>query len=80
MKSACRLAMLAILTLSFFACEHSLNEGPGGFAIYLLADSTITAVEAAQQPLAALALARRPLISEPDLVFYQLKSAGLLID
>jgi hypothetical protein len=41
------------------------------FTITLLADSTITAIEAADKPIEALNLAPTPLITTEDMVFYQ---------
>jgi hypothetical protein len=71
MKKVFFILFAAIFFLSFSRCEHSVDYARGEFAIYLLADSTLTAVEAAHEPLDALMLSQSPIISIDDIANYE---------
>lgn len=55
-----------------FGWMHTGELPQGGFAIHLLADSSMSGIAAAEQSLESLALASTPLISEADLESYDL--------
>jgi hypothetical protein len=71
MKNVFVAFVIAVIALSFFKCEHSVDYAPGEFAIHLLNDSNMTAVEAVKQPLDELALSQKYFISVHDLNFYR---------
>ncbi|MDZ7401149.1 MAG: hypothetical protein ONB37_13385 [candidate division KSB1 bacterium] len=64
----------AIISVISFCRNEKNPVKPGlydGFAIYTLADSTVTATDAAQKPLDLLSLADKPLVEDSDLEYYQ---------
>lgn len=70
MRATMLLLLPGLLFLS--ACKDGGTEqsGAGGFAIYLLRDTTLTTRDVQEQSLGSLALAPSPLISERDLRAY----------
>ncbi len=68
------LACIAVISL-IGCCKSEKNPlKPGlydGFAIYTLADSTITATEAAQKSINSLGLQNEPIIADEDLDYYK---------
>ena len=71
MKTVFVTLVVAFFFLSFGGCEHSVDYTQGEFGIYPLADSTVTAGEAMQQPLDAVILSQSPIISVDDITYYK---------
>jgi hypothetical protein len=71
MKKAFVVFVAVILSVIAFSCDHSTDYTHGEFAIYLLADSTMTTGEAMQQPLNSVALSPKPIISIDDIISYK---------
>ncbi len=70
-----RLVVIFIFMFSIFYCERDKSplkpSATGDFAIYLLADRTLSAVDAAKESLEALSLVGDPIISTSDLAYYK---------
>ncbi len=63
--------IIAILVLSCSKDKNPVFDYTQGFAFYLLADSTVTAVDAEKQPIGNLDLSEVPIISITDIISYK---------
>jgi len=74
------LSCLLCTLLLFYACQD-MGTNPGErhpFAIYLLSDTSITAVRASASPLEELQLAQKPFITEKDIKAYHWSDHSIL--
>lgn len=65
---------VACLLIGLFGCDTTEPETESDFAIFFLADDTLTSSEAAQQDIEALELESEPWLSETDIRFYDFSS------
>ncbi len=65
-----RLVLWLAIALAMLSCVRAVEEGTGRFAIYLVADSTLTLAEADTMGLDALPLEEIPFLTENDITAY----------
>jgi len=69
------IAFIVVLIFLGVCCTKEKNPFKSavhdGFAIYMLADSTVTAIDAAQKLIDSLILAEEPIITDEDINYYK---------
>jgi len=79
MKKFSILLIIVTLALSCSKNKNPITDDAEEFAIYLLADSTITAVDAKKQPISSLTLSEEPIISMGDIISYKWDGHSFLL-